>query len=271
MKINIIVAIVAAILSNLSAAPVSAVKSGVEFDKINELKSPKISINVQDKKEKDNVDINFSGHLKYENIISKYITAFNEDWDEEEYNENAICYLVSENSSLEDIGYCFMDLDTDGISELFIGKTKGDSLLYEVYTLKDGVPVSLLCSQERNRYFYCIDGLFENESSGGADYTTYMYYTLEQGKLTERASLFYDGSDAENGPWFYNSKAPWDSHSNPLREESVQIIFDNHVHMILPFTPLSQYQGIGNESPISPAIVGEENGQGEPGTEKAVA
>lgn len=257
MNIKIIVALLAAILSNTAVGTDVSVKNEIKP----EIMERRQQLVGQDKKaekvQEASPDSGLSGSLKYSIIIDRYITAIEDGWSTDDYQENGMCTLVDNNVSLADVGYYIMDLDFDGISELYLGKTNGDSLLYEIYTLKDGEPSSLLNSQERNRYYYCVDGVIENESSGGADYTRYMYYELKNMQLKEKASLLYDGSKAD-GPWFYDKKEPLDSNDNPVSEEYAQMVLKFHAHMILPFTPLSQYEGIGNESPIDPVLISDE-------------
>lgn len=257
MNIKIIIALLAAILSNTAVGTNVSVKNEIKP----EIMDRKQQLLGQEEKsgeiQEASQDSDVSGNLKYGIIIEKYITAIKNGWTTDDYQENGMCTLVADNISLSDVGYYIMDLDFDGISELYLGKTNGDSLLYEIYTLKDGEPFSLFNCQERDRYYYCIDGVIENESSGGADYTRYMYYELKNMQLKEKASLLYDGSKAI-GPWFYNEKEPWDSDENPISEEYAQMVLKFHTHMILPFTPLSQYEGIGNESPIDPLLISDD-------------
>ena len=74
------------------------------------------------------------------------------------------------------VGYYLKDLNKDGIPELLIGivsYTNGNSypdtaVLYDLFTLINGVPVRMLSSSERIVYWLRTDNLIYHEGSGGA-------------------------------------------------------------------------------------------------------
>ena len=86
-----------------------------------------------------------------------------------------------------ELGYCLKDLDRNGIPELLIGATGADyydeTLIYDMFTLENGVPVRVLVSSARVRYYLAEEDLILHEGSGGAAYSLSILYFLENGKL----------------------------------------------------------------------------------------
>lgn len=84
----------------------------------------------------------------------------------------------------EVIGYSFADMDGDGIPELMIGDAEEppvlDTDIFEIYTLVDGRPVSVLQGWERFRVQLAYDSQnnlygYYGEGSSGAGNTIYRY------------------------------------------------------------------------------------------------
>ena len=86
------------------------------------------------------------------------------------------------------VGYCFADLDGDGMNELLIGQISGDEftdkVIFDAYTLVDGAPVQLFQSRERARYYLCGDNTVALEGSSGADSADSELYAISGGALT---------------------------------------------------------------------------------------
>ena len=85
------------------------------------------------------------------------------------------------------VGYCFADLDGDGVNELLIGQISGDEftdkVIFDAYTLVDGAPVQLFQSRERARYYLCSDNTVALEGSSGADSSDSELYAVSGGAL----------------------------------------------------------------------------------------
>ncbi len=88
-----------------------------------------------------------------------------------ELGETGISYLSYD---AETLGYCLIDLDGDGVSELLVGSLGSDyydGYIYDMFTLADGVPYRVLASSGRSRYCLTEDDLIIHEGSGGASYS----------------------------------------------------------------------------------------------------
>ena len=99
--------------------------------------------------------------------------------------------IYSGEDKLSSVGFIFTDLDGDGVKELLIGQISGDEftdkVVYDAYTLKDGAPVQLFVSSERNRYYLYNGNLIANEGSSGADSSESSLFTLSGGQLVAGA------------------------------------------------------------------------------------
>ena len=98
-----------------------------------------------------------------------------------------LCIYAGEDKSAC-VGYCFVDLDGDGVNELLIGQISGDEftdkVIFDAYTLVDGAPVQLFQSRERARYYLCSDNTVALEGSSGADSSDSELYAVSGGALT---------------------------------------------------------------------------------------
>lgn len=146
------------------------------------------------------------GEDLYNNVLSRYVTAKNKDWDAARYEEEG---MSSEfyNNPLDAIGYAYYDVNLDGIDELFVGEFGEDDLkgvVYDIYTMAGGKPVHVISGSARNRFYAHSDGLIVNEWSGGAALSGFDVYNLEADstELTYQWGYKYDGYENEEKPWF---------------------------------------------------------------------
>lgn len=103
-------------------------------------------------------------------------------------------WVIYENQDYETLGYILRDLDGNGVEELIFGENGEngwDGIVYDLYTIADGEVVHIFDGWARNRYYLCENGCIANESSGGAAYSTYAYYTYEGTELTLVEAVIY--------------------------------------------------------------------------------
>lgn len=116
------------------------------------------------------------------------------DWD---YSE-----ILTDDLSLstEDVSFCFVDLDGNGISEmLLVPSTYGvdDNQIYDVFTIENGEVKHLLSGWSRNRFYLTDDGYLINYGSGGA------YTGLVQRFSVEGSTLYsLDGVCWDDGSYY---------------------------------------------------------------------
>lgn len=175
----------------------------------------------------------------YEDILNKYQMALAEEWREEKlYEEEMSPLVVYGRDSGANFGYCRMDINSDGFDELLIGAEGGDSLtdkiLLDLYGMKDGEAVQILCSRERVSYYLYEDE--ENETytiacrgSEGAGCYGWHYYVLNGTGLEVVQAVLYDSDYDEANPWFMSYDEDWDvSNDMPIDEELAEGVIDSY-------------------------------------------
>ena len=184
----------------------------------------------QNTTEEDAVDeIEASTHYMqnvYPKQIQRYYTAVSQRWDEITYLDNDMSALAARyyaGNPLDNIGFAFMDLDGDGIWELVIGATQ-DSLVFEIWDLKNGEPVLIAQSGSHNRYYlqYADDQWtvgYEAEN-GAANFAVYSL-KLVSGEFQGVQGVVFDARINEENPWFQTTNLDMDgSNGTPITEET---------------------------------------------------
>ena len=108
---------------------------------------------------------------QYNEIVQKYYEGASAGWDISQFQENNLCYLAGYYSDTNKLGYCLLDVDSDGTDELFIGTTEDEGyegMFFDMYTLTDGKAELVTTSGERDRYYLCEDNTIANEGSSSA-------------------------------------------------------------------------------------------------------
>lgn len=130
-----------------------------------------------------------------------------------------------------------MDVNGDGVCELMIGAIHGDEfvdkMLFELYSLEDGIPVQIFAGQERDRYY--IDELEEggfliaNEASSGALNSAWFYYVMDGEELSVVQAILYDAAASPDRPWYMTYSRDWDiSGAEPIEEQLAEDIIESH-------------------------------------------
>lgn len=155
------------------------------------------------------------GEELYGDELAKIRTAIEEHYDAktlESLGLSSMYYAISQakqGNTLEQIGYVYTDVNFDGIEELLVGEiSKGEmkGAVYDMFTMVDRKPVHVLSGYARDRYYIKKGGMVINESSGGADITTWTMYNLEPNttKLFFQYALKYDAQENQDNPYFSN-------------------------------------------------------------------
>ena len=112
---------------------------------------------VQESDKKEEANVSESYEEQYGEVLDKYYAALSEKWDGQKLSSEGLSQLslyCQEGNALENVGYAFLDVNGDGVCELMIGAIHGDEfvnkMLFELYTLEDGVPVQIFAGQERD-------------------------------------------------------------------------------------------------------------------------
>ncbi len=191
----------------------------------------------------------------YKDILQKHITAIKEKWDSsklEEENMSTMYYTMSEDGQgnvIDRIGYCFHDVNVDGIDELFIGEiADGDwkGVIYDMYGMSDRKPVHIATGWARNRYYVCNPGTtICNEYSSSAAESGWTIYDYP-GNATELHPMVGFKTDLlanEQQPWFVSYNVAEDEWENITESDFNERKASFEDYMRFDYIPLSSVAG----------------------------
>ena len=198
----------------------------------------------------------FESDASYMQQIERYYTAISSQWDESAYFDQEMSAMVVyyyEGNALDNIGFQFMDLDGDNVQELIIGAIKNakqDPLVFEIWTLKNGVPTMLVQSGSHNRYYlqyteedntWTIAYEAENGTANRAVY----YLQLSGGKLEVVQGVLFDAIVDENAPWFMTYDLDWDTSNDvPIEADTANSVMQTgrNIYTEIEYFPYSMYK-----------------------------
>ena len=182
---------------------------------------------------------------QYKEIVQKYYEGASVGWDISQFQENNLCYLAGYYPDINKLGYCLLDVDSDGTDELFIGTTEDEGyegMFLDMYTLTDGKAELVTTSGERDRYYLCEDNTIANEGSSSAFLSVNYYYEYKSGKLNLQDGIVNDGELDPQNPWFYGTLDNGEDSLEPISEGAADSIKSKYKYMKLSFSPLSDAQ-----------------------------
>lgn len=144
------------------------------------------------------------------------------------------------------LGYLIEDIDGNGTDELIFGQNDDpgsaswDGVIYDLYTISDGELVHVFSGGERDRYYFCENGMIANTGSGGADISVYAYYILEEAELHLVEAVLYDGWKDRNHPWFYSTQNDFiydTENAESVSEEQARKTIEKYVYEHPTFIP----------------------------------
>lgn len=185
-----------------------------------------------------------TGYPEYDEIIRQYYQGMISKWSMNEFSEKNLCYLAGlEMSGADNLGYCLMDINGDGIDELVIGNA-GDNpytgMFFDMYTIVEGQRVLVASNGERDRYYVCEDYTIANEGSGGASNSVWNYYEFVSGQLELKEGVFFDAYTHPENPWFYTTTSTVEDYSTPVSEEEARTFIDKYTYMNIPYILLKE-------------------------------
>ena len=153
------------------------------------------------------------GEDLYSDTISQYITAFKEEWDADQFEEAGMSpefYALAHSEgekAYDEIGFAYRDISNDGVDELLVGIISEDnepSVVYDIYTMADRQPTSVVSGTARNSYRAMEYGGVANYFSGGAMENGLKVYIITPGtnELFLQYGVKYDEYENEKNPWF---------------------------------------------------------------------
>ena len=165
---------------------------------------------------------------------------------EEDYTV-VVAWLTGQPAS-RNIGYTLKDVDGNGVRELLIGENWGDSeagtVLYDMYTIRDGELLHVFSGWDRNRYYLLTNGNFINQGSSGAMQSSEAYYIYAKGDMIFIRSVIYDATMEPEGPWFISYEVPYIMDVEPswteISESEANTLNSQFTAVHLELTPFIQ-------------------------------
>ena len=224
--------------------PSSAAETGETATQPTEPPTEEVS---EDVTEADEEDVVYEGDASsyyidvvYAQQIDRYYAALSEKWDEEKYIDNGMSEVLAayyEGNPLNNVGFGFVDLDSDGRWELIIGAildAEEYPSVFEIWTLVDDKPVMLAQANARSQYalqYVEEDNMWyvANESSDYISGHGTYYLMLMEGELNVMQGILYNSkADAQN-PWFMTYDMDWDvSNDEPIDEDMAEAILESN-------------------------------------------
>ena len=146
-------------------------------------------------------------------------------------------YGVSECCSSE-VGFCFLDVDGNGVKELILETPRDEfGLLLDLYTIWEGAPIRICVSGFRSREYLLDDMRILNEGSNGAAYSIVTVYSYYGNKRTEADGIRSSDRNSPTGQilWYRTTEIsgynqyPDSAHISREEAESLQAEWENHI------------------------------------------
>ncbi len=168
----------------------------------------------------------------YLDMIS-YVTKYLGDTKSKAVGSDEIDYGLSQafeeayydRDKVQNFGYCFMDIDGDGIDEMIFGSTvtshyTAGTEIYDLFTIRNGSLIHLASGFYRANYHLCSNGEIVFHGSSSAFDGQTVYYSLRNGELALTRNIYYVTDPDMNGGSYYISRISddyvfWDSPQHP--------------------------------------------------------
>lgn len=171
----------------------------------------------------------------YQEQLELYAKAIAEQWTPEQCQQAQLSLLVSFLPDQQSIGYCFLDLDGDGVQELIV--TDGN-VIYDLYALNGEELQWVLSGFERISYQLTEDNGIINRGSGSASYSYITFYRWNGGELEWVDGLELDYEANYDSPWFRRQGEQ--SEPEAITEEEFNQIESAYASVQIPFVPLTE-------------------------------
>ena len=167
-------------------------------------------------------------------------------------SENTVLANGAEESAYKDVyGYIMKDLDKDGTKELILGANSYidgtnvplgsyDSIVYDIFTIKDGKLAHVLKLGEKERYFLGADDAIVKEQGGEAASLPPVevigsFYKVAGDKL-ELVDGIRCEFDGEGPAYYYSTKDPYKDTSSKITFEKYDEIIADRCSEFVEFT-----------------------------------
>lgn len=140
------------------------------------------------------------------------------------------------------LGFCYYDVDGNGVDELIIGSVNEYSMpesVFDIYTFADGELIPVVQGWERNEYRVTTTGEIMNLASAGAMNYWYGFYTLENGELVRKYVLVYNAEENPDAPYYIVNADETQQLPTDAEAETIMSRFENEA-VAFDYIPLSE-------------------------------
>lgn len=153
-------------------------------------------------------------------------------------NENLAMYVYTGT-----LGFCYYDVDGNGIDELIIGSVNEYSpreSVFDIYTFAEGELIPVAQGWERNEYRVTESGEIMNRASAGAMNYWYSFYELENGELVRDYVLVYNAEANPDAPYYRVNFDETQQLLSDAEAEAIMSRFENEA-IAFDYIPLWEY------------------------------
>lgn len=180
----------------------------------------------------------------YAVYVDDMFTALGEGWSLEMAQQRQLnTMLMADFMAMDwanELGWCMHDVNGDGVGELIIGSVTDPTAVYDIVSYSQGQLQKVFEGWVRNRAGITPEGIVAVRGSGGAGYTTYTFYTVEDYKLSVFGAVVYDADSSPEAPWFISYDDDGDiSNDSPASQQQAQSLIAQYESRFIsfPFTP----------------------------------
>lgn len=195
----------------------------------------------------------------YAEILDKLYNNFADSWNSYREDEDNIMseedefsfvfpMYMADSSYLDKVGYCFIDLDDNGIPELLIAVNNDDvpedsataNMFYDLYTYIDGEIIHLASSGERWFYKLCEDNTILFYGSSGAASSDRQHLRLDKNAsdLYVIQDVFSEPDESwENTYWHLATGTKYDPDACEMHYDSLSEITEDEAKGIVDSWP----------------------------------
>lgn len=167
----------------------------------------------------------------YQSVLNAYRAAYEVGGHTAQYaRQNGLSEVITHSPH---VGYAFKDLNKDGTPELFIGGVNPDGfarlIVYDCYTLVNGVPVRLAVSAENDRFYLRTDSTLLNGGEDGKGNEHYFLFRFSNNRLNSvEGYMSYKAGTKEDGCYYQQGQySPTPREGDRKVDQSLMI---NKVH-----------------------------------------
>ena len=176
-----------------------------------------------------------------ETVRAAYIDCVeNESYDKLDEIEDLSPVFNYGKANSDILGYCYFDIDGDGTDELLFGEDgagEWNGVIYGIYTVRDGKVHCVDYGGDRNRFFYCGDGIIENNGADAAWYSYHRFSKYSDGRFDLVEAVICDGERSFDEPFFHMTAGQTEEEAVPISEEKALEIIESYNTVDVRFTP----------------------------------